>query len=476
MRPSQLALFFALSGLALGACERTEGFLRSTRPPTEGTGGTTGSPPVFGFGGTSSFAGNTGTFAGTGGAGPTAGAGGANGGSGGAGTAGEGGAGGGGPSGTLTNYGPYLTVSRGDVISASATCATKIYASFATTADAFVVSTNAVVAAPLDGTKRVEGQQAYARTMMAWGEAEVIAYGPGGGGPSSVAATPGGRDLGIPIYGWPLVSRCEIDKVTLAQGYQAPDFNTKQLITGRTLAAIDYLLFHPSADQGCGPGSSVAGPWNMLGAEEIFSRRAQYIAVLAADASTRGHALEKAWSPSGENFESVLTTAGKGSSVFPTEQLALNAISDALFVLDTRFRDVKLSHPLGLIDCPKASCPEDYESQWAGLSRPILLHNLIGFRRIVTGCDEGGAGVGFDDLLSSVGQPQAADTLRQLIETAIRAAEAVPDPSFVVAAAKDPASIAKLRADVNAIVAYLKSDFLTLLDLELPKRLEGDND
>ena len=59
---------------------------------------------------------------------------------------------------------------------------------------------------------------------------------------------------------------------------------------------------------------------------------------------------------------------------------------------------------------------------------------------------------------------------------AIRACEAVPDPSFVVAVQKDRASVDALRLAVKAIVDFQKADFLTLLDLELPKQLEGDND
>ena len=278
------------------------------------------------------------------------------------------------------------------------------------------------------------------------------------------------------MYKRQLFSRCEIDKATLSQSYAGPDFLSKSLIIVRTLAAADYLLFAPTADHGCGASGGVAGPWAQLGAGEIGARRAGYAAVVTADANARAQGLAQAWSPAGENFEGTLSTAGAGSAVFTTDQLALNAISDALFVIDQRVRDVKLSHPLGVLDCSKPSCPEDFESQYAGISRELVLHNLIGFRRIVTGCEEGGAGIGFDDLLSSVGQPQAADTLRQLVETAIRSCEAVSDPSFVVAVTKNTAQVERVRQDVDAIVQFLKSDFLTLLDLELPKRLEGDND
>ena len=41
---------------------------------------------------------------------------------------------------------------------------------------------------------------------------------------------------------------------------------------------------------------------------------------------------------------------------------------------------------------------------------------------------------------------------------------------------KDPAGVKALYDSLRVIVVLLKTEFISVLDLELPKRVEGDND
>ena len=452
---SRLQSVFVLASIALlgiggvGACERTDAWVR--KGPGGGHGG---DGSGLAAGGVIPTAGGSGT------------------GSGGAPIGGSGGLG----NATPTDYGAYQTASRSEVLGASARCATSLFAGFADAAGALEAATVDLSKAPTDVPTRAIAQQKFADALSLWSEAEVIGFGPAGPGPSSLGPTPGGRDLAPAIYGWPLVSRCEIDKTTLQKTYEAPDFPTKSLLTTRSLGALDYLLFYAAPDHGCGAAGGVAAPWSALSADDLAGRRAAYASVASADVATKARALASAWAPGQGGFETQLSSAGKGSAAYATERVALNAVSDALFHLDQRVKDTKLGHPLGLIDCAATSCPEGFESLWAGLSRESMRRNLLGFRRIATGCEPGGGGVGFDDLLASMGQKAAADRLRQTIEAAIAACDAVQDPSFVAALANERAKLDALRVTVKEITDFLRSDFVTLLDLELPKSLEGDND
>lgn len=376
--------------------------------------------------------------------------------------------------GTSTDYGAYQTVSRAELVSAIGQCTLGVYADFATAADALDGAAKAADAASGDAAALAALRTAYRSALEAWGEAEVFGFGPLGGGPGSAAPTPGGKDLATSIYGWPLVSRCEIEKALASKSYAAPGFVDASLVTARTLGALDFLAFYEGADQSC--GGSLSAAWGQIPAGELPLRRLGYAAVVAKDVKTRGRALSDLWAKETGNFVGELQSAGKGSALFPTEQSALNAVSDALFVVDLRVKDRKLGLPLGLVDCTKPTCPEGVESQWAGHSRESIRRNILGFRRIATGCGPGGSGVGFDDLLHSLGQDAAADELRARVAAVFVALDAVTHPNLVDALATEPQRVVAVRDAVRALTAYLKSDFLTLLDLEPPKILEGDND
>ncbi len=377
---------------------------------------------------------------------------------------------------TITDYGPLTPASRHDVVVASGACAVKTLEAAAAAIEALSAASAERVKSPSDDAVASKARAAFASALDAWSEAEVIGFGPAGGSTASASPTPGGQDLAPAIYGWPLVSRCEIDKLLVSQGYAAPDFTKASLLPTRSLAALDYLHFYSAHDQGCGATHAIAAPFAALSGDELAARRASYAGVVAADSAQRARALSKLWSPASGDFVAQLSAAGQGGALFATDQLALNAISDAMFHVDQRVKDRKLGQPLGLIDCAKATCPEAVESQWAGHSRESLRRNLLGFRRLATGCAEGGAGVGFDDLLFGLGQQAAAEQLRLLVDQAIRAVDAVPYESLSAALAGSPLSVTAARDAVKRLTDFLKSDFLTLLDLEPPKSLEGDND
>ena len=78
------------------------------------------------------------------------------------------------------------------------------------------------------------------------------------------------------------------------------------------------------------------------------------------------------------------------------------------------------------------------------------LNQFVGFRRLFQGCGEGYAGVGFDDWLRDAG---AGDLAERMI-----------------------ASLNGVDAAVKEVTDELKTEFVTVLNLELPSAAEGDND
>ena len=368
--------------------------------------------------------------------------------------------------GTITDE----TFTKAALLEAAAECAIGRYGEFESLALALRDSAGAFAA------DRTEANAAAARgawiaAMASWQEAEVFRF-----GPAARSGEPGGLDLRDQIYGWPLVSRCKIEEQIVSQVYAGPDF-PQTLINSRGLAAYEYLLFYEGTDNACSEFSVInaQGTWAALAPEELAQRKADYAAAVAADIHARAGALVQAWDPASGNFRKQLVEAGKGSEVFATDQEALNAVSDALFYVEKELKDWKLGKPLGLIECLTPTCPEAVESPYARVSTAHMKANLAGFRRLFQGCGSYGTGLGFDDWLRAVGAGELADAMLDALAKAQASVDSL-DPPMEEAIVSDVPKVQAVHAAVKGLTDQLKTDMVTVLNLELPKTSEGDND
>ena len=313
---------------------------------------------------------------------------------------------------------------------------------------------------------------AWQKAIDVWQQAEVFQFGPAG--PST---TPGGQSLRDQIYSWPLVSRCLVEQNIVSKVYANADFGTSSLVNMRGLAAAEYLLFYDGTDNACSPATAInaSGQWAALGTDELSARKAHYASVVASAVANSARSLEKAWRTDGGDFRGKFVNAGANASVYANEQMALNAVSDAMFYMEIPLKDLKLARPLGLMDCDAASCPESVESRFAGRSRTHIRNNLLGFRMLMSGCAAGGD-LGFDDILEASGAGTLATKMKERVEAAIVAADAVPHDDLAMALNTAPASVMDLHAAIKGITDLLKTEFVSVLDLETPQTVEGDND
>lgn len=328
-------------------------------------------------------------------------------------------------------------------------------------------ATESFATTPSEAT-RATARAAFVKAMDAWQEAELLRY-----GPAADFLTLGGKGLRDSIYAWPDVNRCLIDTQLVGKTYEGAGFATTAVST-RGLAALEYLLFYGGTDNGCGAQSAInaSGSWAALSVDELLRRKATYARVAAAEIEQRSRELIAAWEPSG--FLAQLTSAGRGSTLFPTQQTAISAVAEAVFYLDTEVKDLKLATPLGLKSCASASCPESFESPWADRSRPHLRSNLAGLRVLLQGCEAGG-GLGFDDLLEAVGAPLLAAQLETDLAAVDAALAAVPGDSLKQALASDRPSVERVYEAVKELTDFLKLEFSMALAIT-SKRVEGDHD
>lgn len=358
------------------------------------------------------------------------------------------------------------TFTKAALIKGIGDCALGLYNKFSTVAVALQDAVAAYAAAPTAETL-IAAQTAWRVAMGTWQQAEAFQFGPAAG--TSEVAGQGLRDQ---IYSFPTVSRCQVDVQIVNQAYAKPDFGNT-FINARGLGALEYLLFYAGATNACPAQSEInaKGVWTALPASELQQRRVDYALAVAKALVPRGQALVNAWQ--GGGFKEQFETAGVTSKLFATDHAALNAAFNGV---EFAVRDAKLGTPLGLtLDCATTPCPSALESPYARESTANIVNNLVGVKRFLLGCDANGDAVGFDDWLAAVNQPAVADQLRALLNNAVALATALTPP-LEEAITTAPEKATALREAVRQVTMLLKMQFASVLNLDLPMSVEGDND
>lgn len=349
--------------------------------------------------------------------------------------------------GTAVHEDGGAVASRADVLEAAGRCALR-------NAQAFRDEAAQLAATP--------NQANWKRTMAAWQRLEVLQFGPTGS-----STKPGGLDIRDHVYAWPLFSRCATEDVLVSKQYE--NGVSRLLVNRRGLTALEYLLFYPGDDVSC----SAAG-WSALTPAERTARKEAFATALAADVKVQADALVAAWEG---GFIDTMKTAGPGNRTYMTTAGAMNRVSDAMYYLEKEVKDVKLAVPIGLRDCAAAPCLDALESQYAKHNTANLRANLVAFRQLLEGCDDDTyAGIGFDEALVAANASDLATRMRARLVAAEAALDAIEEDDLSTALVNDPASVRAFYDAVKNVTDLLKSEFVTVLDLEPPMGLEGDND
>jgi len=357
---------------------------------------------------------------------------------------------------------------RAALLQSIATCTGEVNTSFQAAMDALVTSARAYEAAPTDGN-RDAARAAFIRAFDLWQEAELLRF-----GPSADRTDPGGQALRAEIYGWPEHNRCFIEEQLVTRGYEAPSFATAA-IDVRTLAAIEFLLFSTEANNVCPPDHAINtnGAWAALSAQELAARRAKYARVVSEQVASAAQSLVTAWS-SPQGFSRTLVDAGRGSSLFETQQAAFSAVANGPLHLDTDTKDTRLARPLGILNCESDTCLGALESPYANRSRVNVRNNLRGARRVILGC-AAGSNRGFDDLLVTIGAQSLSSQLVAKFDAADAAVDAISGDSLAGPIETDRARVTAAYNAIRDLTSFLKTEFAMTLQLSF-RRVEGDTD
>lgn len=353
-----------------------------------------------------------------------------------------------------------------------------VYRNFDANADTLVTQIDAYCSALGTDSEAVSlslAQDQWRKTMTDWQLAEVMLFGP-------VAMD--AKTLRDRIYSWPVTSSCAVDQDVMLR-YQDPagyDISTR-LNNRRGLAALEYLLFAPSLDTTCPPQIAPVG-WSELADADRRAARCALAADAARDLAGQAQIAVDAWDPEKGNYLADFAGAGTSGSSFDSAQSAVNVVSDAMFYVDSEVKDMKLGQPAGILlnscNTVQEPCLAELESQFAHSSKENIVSNLRGFEMLFHG---GGPdrdpdapdSLGFEDFLRAAGAEELANTMKADIAAAIVAAETLPG-TLDEALVNDYPSVVEAHVRLKAVTDLLKTQFLTVLGLDIPDGAAGDND
>ena len=137
------------------------------------------------------------------------------------------------------------------------------------------------------------------------------------------------------------------------------------------------------------------------------------------------------------------------------------------------------------------TCPSAVESPFSDAALGNIRANLIGFRDGLTGV----MGLGFDDIIASEGFSSVNDNFLNNIDMAIALIDSMNSPLLdqlqtidqsgtdanCINSAANPDSVqtvpaCSLHGFLKRITDSLRTEFIVIVDVELPDRAGGDND
>ena len=282
------------------------------------------------------------------------------------------------------------------------------------------------------------------------------------------------------------LSECSIDKSVIQRNDSDFSLSSKSS-NQRGLGAIEYLLFETDQSHACAPQIDVTANWNALTEGDRRKQRCDYAERLATDISTAAAEVVASWKADDGNYRADFVAASSAGE-------SLQDLTDVMIIhMDKEAKDRKVGIPTGVkAECSSLSCPELVENPYTETSLTSIKKNLEGFVALFNG----GTGSGFDDLITAEGYESTVTDLLAKAQAAIANVDAssvslLDQATAIVSETQETAcSNAYVSPDTNVadysgcaltglmkrVSDILKIDFVTIVGVNLPGRVQADND
>lgn len=313
-----------------------------------------------------------------------------------------------------------------------------------------------------------EAKIAWQETMTTWQQLEVMQFGP----------VKSSRD---DFYTWPLNDSCKVDEevvFSLANDY---DISTGVTPARRGLDGLEYLFFNTEMAISCAPENTTAalGNWDSKSDADKLEDRCGYAEKIAVDMVVRSQSLKTSLT----SFD-IATSEGSLHE-------AANTVSDALFYIDKKTKDAKLSAQLPQ-KAGETFKPDALEFEFTSYAKESIHNNLIGAKALLTANNNDG----LTQYLIAAGQTSLATDMISKIDTAIASSSnsAITDSFRNIMTGTDATDVTAcinavsgsavgnleklctLDDDIKSFTDDLKGQFVLTLSFTVPSDAEGDND
>lgn len=190
-------------------------------------------------------------------------------------------------------------------------------------------------------------------------------------------------------------------------------------------------------------------------AASFTAREREYVVALAADLANLTVALQTGWDPiASDNYSTILTTAGAGSTVYASERVAFEEIVNAMAGICDEVANAKMGEVLLMQD------PTLEESPYSQNSITDFTNNIRGVENVYLGRYTTD-GVGLENFVREHSL-QLDNTIKTQIATAIAALGNITVP-FGDAITQQPVQVQQAIDAINAVATTLNDQLLPLV-------------
>lgn len=296
-----------------------------------------------------------------------------------------------------------------------------------------------------------------------------------------------GSALQSRINSYPLgsLATCALDQAVVLSNNDENFSVSSRALNQRGMGAIEYLLFDDDLNHSCSSQALAADDWSNLSDTERKTQRCNYAVKLANDVADASQEIYDQWTLGESPYRTEFLSE---SSLGDNFQL----VTDALFYLETFTKSGKLAIPLGINPkCSAMTCPDLVESPFSQSSLRNIKTNTQEFLRIFNG----GSSVGFDDLIDNEGYASITnrfktqskdvidfiDTINLSLTDQIASIQSIDDETTCTNSEANPDDDSALDACslaglLKKITDDLKIEFVSIVNVPVPGRVQSDND
>ncbi len=302
-------------------------------------------------------------------------------------------------------------------------------------------------------SERENTQLAWKEAMKIWQRLETIQIGP----LCASDKCEQGADLRDEIYSWPLHNDCRIDQLIADQQVMNEAQFESMLVNTYGLGVLEQLLLDLRLTHHCPSVAGLDEKWNALGEAEITKRRIQYALLVGKRGKNQSMALLEKW----KGFEGM------------DAQKALDEVFSAMMYIDLMVKDDKIGIPAGIhIDCEQEICPELEEFVYAQYSLEAIKQNIDMLKKTIE--------VLFTPIVAAEqSMIEKSDRIDQKLIAQIDQIKQQLDAfplSFSQTIEQDLNRVKELHQSFKDLVTLLRGEFMTTLNLSVPKEGASDND